>query len=153
MRRNNGWDTKGTFFVELYVHDDGIVYETATDKPNRSIQALLPLLQQVDGYGELVIEFRSKGYHDPGSRYGGPDNLGYPPEGDDERTLLQAYIYNSPHKIPVPPQLAQQLWDTYEEQIYEAEIDRSPDYGDYDDINDDITKIADIVTEDPDIFN
>lgn len=33
----------------------------------------------------LVMPFLSSGYWDPGSMYGGPDRVGLPPEGEDER--------------------------------------------------------------------
>lgn len=37
-----------------------------------------------DYYEECEGTVTVKGYHDPGSMYGGRDNLGSPPEGDNE---------------------------------------------------------------------
>ena len=81
-------------------------------------------------YADLIIEFVSTGYYDPGSMYGGPDNLGSPPEGEDERTLTEAYLVTaeSDH-LKLPQDVQQALFEHYEAKIYEADLDdNEPDF-------------------------
>ena len=76
---------------------------------------------------ELVIEFESDGYYDAG-RVSGPPEDCYPPEGDDERTLSEAYLSISPkEQIELPVEVQQELFDYFYEEIKEVEIDTSGD--------------------------
>lgn len=95
-------------------------------KAYNNMEQALPML---DHYlladGELVIEFKSSGYYDSGRTYGDPYNC-YPPEGDDERTLVNAYIEYGP-ELPIrrsvlPKEVQQQLFDMYAERIQETEL-------------------------------
>lgn len=65
---------------------------------------------------KLSIEFRSKGYHDSGS------GIGYPPEGEDIRTLEKAYLVGSRGEVELPRHLAQGLFNQYEKQIDQVEL-------------------------------
>jgi hypothetical protein len=87
----------------------------------KEIDDSTPDLQEVLGieYGELTISFVSTGYSDPGSMYGGPDGVGWPPEYDDERTVEYITLDNEP--------VDKALWDEIEgwlhDEIQEEEID------------------------------
>lgn len=138
------WDINHYTSVELFM-DDGVVYDSS-DETNDTIQKLAPVLSKVpDQYGELVLHFRSQGYHEPMSMYGGPDNLGWPEEYDDERTLLQAVLEAGGKKIEIPAPLNEELFQQYINEVNEEEL---PDYDDY---YEDVNKLANAITEDPDI--
>ena len=76
----------------------------------------------VPGVDELVIEFVSSGYYEPASMYGGSDRLGWPEDGDDERLLSRAYLIDGRREVELPPDVQQQLFDLYEDRIYEVEL-------------------------------
>ena len=71
---------------------------------------------------ELVIEFTSSGYIEPASMYGGADRLGWEASSDDERLLSRAYLLDGKREIELPPTTQQQLFDLYEDLIYEVEL-------------------------------
>jgi len=120
------WDQSETFSTEIFFCiDDGTVWDTLDNE--------VPLLYNIMCSGlileaELIIDFRSVGYNDPGSMYGGPDNLGYPPEGDDERTLEDAYLTTKKGKVKLPLPLQSQLFDFYKDRIDDMEIEPDDDY-------------------------
>jgi len=68
--------------------------------------------------GELVIEWVSSGYYSPKSMYGGPDNLGHPAEGDDERTLKRAYYLADKVEHPIPLTSQKLLFTKYLSEVY-----------------------------------
>lgn len=79
---------------------------------------------------DLIIKFRSTGYRDTGSMYGGSDNLGWAPEGDDERFLDEAYLEVFPTATPdnsfrvdLPKERQQELFERFREDIQEIELD------------------------------
>ena len=63
------WNITDTFSIEELCDDD------------------LPEVLAGKGITELEITYRSNGYWERASMYGGPDNLGWPEEGEDERTI------------------------------------------------------------------
>ena len=86
---------------------------------------------------EMVVEWESTGYYDPGVCSGPPEKC-YPPEGEDERTVTGAYIHvwlcdegpsaEAPQfKIPVPEEHLEKLQDFFQEEIDELDV---PDPGD-----------------------
>lgn len=86
--------------------------------------------------GELTINYTSTGYHDPGNMYGGPDQLGYPPEGSDERTIVgatyQAYNDNDASDIPevkINPAHFAVLDKIYGNHIADGPVSEPDDYG------------------------
>jgi hypothetical protein len=152
------WDTTGTFSVEFYMRE-GQVFDAATDKGNDTIQKLAHIITKLpEQWVELIIEFRSQGYYEPASMHGGRDHLGWPEEGDDERTLIRAYLlplqtHGQPNReIRIRPSLADELFQQYIDKIQETEIDTGPDYPDEDRYDENVQKLADTITEDPDIF-
>jgi hypothetical protein len=99
----------GQFNIELEYQPEIGVF----DLDGKHLPMLTPYLK---GDGELVIHWLSSGYYDSGSMYGGPDNLGWPPEGDEERTLSNAYIH-ADSTIDLPKDVQQELFDVYEKKI------------------------------------
>jgi hypothetical protein len=126
----------GTFSVELFYYDGKEpVWERQTwDNQNKKytyVDTEFPMnLRQFysgDDVIELVIEFESDGYYDPGRVSGAPEDC-YPPEGDDERTLSEVYLSISPkERIELPVEVQQELFDYLYEEIEEVEIDTSGD--------------------------
>jgi hypothetical protein len=111
----------GHFSIELeYVPELGVF--DSNGKP-------LPMLNDhLKEDGELVINWLSTGYYEPASMYGGPDNLGHPDEGEDERTLNNAYIHVfSPNKlvVEIPKDVQAALFDIYEKKIVDQDV---PEY-------------------------
>lgn len=127
MKRS--WNVTDELPIELYVDEDGSTWDT----DDNDITSILDLTVLGLEDAELVIEFTSEGYYDSGSMYGGPDNLGYPPEGDDERLLSEAYLCVNGERIKtfcLTKQTQQNLFDRYEDNIQDVEVDTDyePDY-------------------------
>ena len=82
---------------------------------------------------EIVVEFKSSGYSDPGC-ISGPVERCYPPEGDDERELEEAYINDEDRKIELSKEIQEKVFDEFSEEIQEVELSNDgPDYDDRDD--------------------
>jgi hypothetical protein len=85
---------------------------------------------------EMEICFLGSGYYTPASMYGGPDHLGWPEEGEDERILdglVDVSCDDSPTK-KLSKAASQAMFDLMEEEIYQEEVS-SNDYRDYDGFN------------------
>lgn len=125
MSRERSWkNVKGKFVRELGV-EGGQAFDDGSELPAELSSLLLPFLVSD---GELVIEFTSSGYYDPGSMYGGWQNLGSPPEGEDERLLSVAYLeLDNPNgyqdRVELPNDVQQKLFDHYLDRIEAAELD------------------------------
>lgn len=72
-----------------------------------AIQAALPAY--LEGW-ELVIQWQSSGYYDPGVRSGPAENC-YPPEGDEERTFLSASMWDGENTVPLDGVLGETLFE------------------------------------------
>ena len=117
MAKVRSWNVSSHFCAELTVgtNEDGerFVLDEYNDK-------LIPELIGVATQDcEMVIHFNSEGYHDPGSMYGGPDNLGYPPECEDNRTLDLIVLSTG---IVVPKAIQDKIFDQYQKLIDLAPI-------------------------------
>jgi len=152
------WNENADFIAELETDGHQVVDLThdITNEQAPILGKLAPQIQKLGGHAELIVNFNSKGYNDPGSMYGGSDNLGYPPEGDDERTPNEAYLKSDKNKIPLDPKLTEALFDHYIDQIMDTELPESePDPGPesrYDQYEQ-VQRLANFITEDPNIFN
>jgi hypothetical protein len=89
---------------------------------NDYLPGLLAYRKQIEDGDELVIEFESSGYYDPGKTYGPPENC-YPPEGDDEREVTDVYIFSDGHRYAIDQSLWEDIEELFRDQIEEAEID------------------------------
>lgn len=126
MSGRRSWNVQGIVSDELFWVDGELWLN------DKKVTEVLPcLLKYIQEDAEFVIEFNSKGYYDPGSKYGGPDNLGSPPEGDDERLVDDIYILCNKKRTAID----KADWDSIEgfcrEKIDNAEIDTSdpgPEY-------------------------
>lgn len=110
------WDTTGVYSVELQVLNG-----QTCDFDGNQVECISLAEYHLD-YAELVIEFRSKGYHSPMSMYGGPDNLGWPEEGSDERSLESAYLLCDGERTEIPESTQQATYAAYEPQILKADL-------------------------------
>jgi hypothetical protein len=116
----------GQFSIEIYVDKKQIL-----DIDDNPIPELMPqrlYFSDEDDAAELIIDFRSSGYDDPGSMYGGPDNLGYPPEGDDERLLESAHLKLDGVELELTKEQQDKLFDRYEDEIHDVELEAEDDY-------------------------
>jgi len=103
-------------------YNSWLVYEGQTLYPPHISSLLAPYISD-DEYIELVIHFRSSGYYDPGSIYGGPYGVGWPPESEDNRVLdYAALIINNKLEVKLPKELGVMLMGFYEYQIEEIEL-------------------------------
>lgn len=90
MPRETNWNYTFTLSRELGRSPEGEVYDLATDgEVPKEIKALIVDFREVY---ELLVEVHCVGYHVPASMYGGADHMGWPEEGDDERTVTCLYL-------------------------------------------------------------
>jgi hypothetical protein len=80
---------------------------------------------------QLEIEFTSTGYCDPGKLSGPPEDC-YPPEGDDERSLVTIELSTTSYSVIIEGDLADKLFAKYASDVDDVEIDESNDDGGYD---------------------
>jgi hypothetical protein len=110
----------GTLCREVYFDAAGVLCDAAGDKPLPAAVQAAAAAMGLDRAGvfDLLIDFDSSGYYDPGSMYGGRDRLGSPPEGDDERIVRGAAI----DRLPLPKEAVAALADCFYDSIAEVEI-------------------------------
>ena len=72
-----------------------------------------------DDIVEIEIDFISSGCYQPASMHGGPDGLGWPEEGEDEREFVAARLNGV--KLPEGQGLA--YFDRFKNEIDAVEID------------------------------
>ena len=98
--------------------------------------------QPLVGGVELDFDVRSSGSYEPMSMYGGPDHLGWPEEGCDDRELRGVDVLLNGKKVgSLNKDAVDALDDLYREKFEAAELpetDDGPDYDppDYDDFED-----------------
>lgn len=119
MSKTKTWkNAQGCVSIELDIDDAGMVFDLNSEFGFRSNEfALLKPYIGPEG-SEVLIHFLSSGFYEPMSMYGGPDNLGYPEEGLDERTLDNVHIDNK----ELPQELAQRIFDLYYSQVEKADL-------------------------------
>jgi predicted nucleic acid-binding protein len=110
----------GQFSIEIYVHDQMVLDIEEKERPVLNPQRLYFDAEDV---AELIIDFTSTGYEDSGSMYGGPDDLGWPPEGDEERFLETAYLLLEGVKIILSKEQQQTLFELYIDEIEAVELE------------------------------
>jgi hypothetical protein len=115
---SRSWDLNGTYSLELQLVDGQTQDFDGNPFPH------LDLAHHGLEYAELVIEFRSRGHYQPASMYGGPDHLGWPEEGSDERTLLNAYLELGPGGgVSLPEAVQAAVFAALEKQIQTADLE------------------------------
>jgi len=115
----------GQFSIEVYL--DGDVVRDTDDKELKPLEGIVKL----DDALELVIDFRSSGYHESASMYGGPDNLGWPEDYADERLLESAYLTDGKTETKLTQAQQDQLFALYSDQIDEVEVEADNDGPEY----------------------
>lgn len=91
------------------------------DELENNLEIISHYIEENQEY-ELVIDFLSSGHYDPGNKYG-PIDTCYPPEGEDNRTLKEAYLFCDGNKIELPKDLQEKLFNLYYKQIEESEVE------------------------------
>lgn len=83
----------------------------------------LPECVRGRGIDNVDIDFRSIGYRLEMSMYGGPDGLGWPAEGDDERTLETMVAWTADGcAIPLTPEEQSQVFEAFYDEVNDAEL-------------------------------
>lgn len=101
----------GKLYIEITVNENGI-WDSHNDT---ELSMLAPYVKE---HAELTIHFLCNGHYQPFSMYGGPDNLGHPEDGEEER-LLDFVEVNS---VKLPDKIAQQIFNLYESQIENVDV-------------------------------
>lgn len=74
---------------------------------------------EIDGeLKELEIDFLSSGYYDPGSMYGGPHGLGWPPDEHEDREFDAAKIDG----IKLTREQGEKYFEEFRNRIEDVEI-------------------------------
>ena len=116
----------GKFFREIIIlADDSTMGEKLSDMLDAALRrGYLCGDERLDEEpADLFITFRSQGYDDPGSTYN-PETA-YPPEGDDERTLVDVRFEfgDDAVRIDLTDDEKRQIFEYFETQIQECELD------------------------------
>jgi len=113
-------NVRGQFVLEIYSNHIGIVFDMNDDTEIPELNGILEL----NDSGELVIDFLSSGYYQPMSMYGGPDHLGWPAEGSEDRELDSARVENTDYDCAtLTTEQQNTLFNRYESQISEVELE------------------------------
>jgi hypothetical protein len=137
---------RGSISVEIsrdngeFIDVDG---KTLPESVSKELEPIFIGVKDEDVYAELVIDFTSSGYYTPMSMYGGPDHLGWPEEGEDERTISGTVtIYwrrwhsGGGSKSELSQKASDDLFDAYLDKIESQDLEYDdydpPDYDDYD---------------------
>ena len=140
MSRTEWSNVQGELKLDIY-RDRNELYDPDTN--NEAPECLLPYVQDEDAAYELVIDFTSSGYDDSGQMYGGPDGVGVPPEGEDNRNPENAHITFSfydvkglngkvipakaewkLYKVELPKKVQEEIFEYYREAIQDVEIEK-----------------------------
>lgn len=119
------WNTTASCWIELWRDEvDGQVYE---GRNQQHVPAgLADLCRDIDCCYELEIQFTSRGYFEPASMYGGPQHVGWPADGDDERTLNHVLLHSDigdKHQTTVIRQpLADELFGFFSSAVEATEL-------------------------------
>lgn len=74
-------------------------------------------------YYEIVVEFESSGYDDPGKFCGPPEDC-YPPEGWEEREWVRVYAEDEDNnRVEFDDETSKLVFDYYYDQIMEVELE------------------------------
>jgi len=134
LSQTKEWNTNGSYSIEVSLlspngdpDPNGNVYDVTHSLENDpTLQHLKPYLQKIPEsgyYGELVIEFSSKGSHTNKSMYGGNDRVGWPEESDEGRVYLDSYIKSNNQKISIDKNIGESLFERFKNSIDEVSID------------------------------
>jgi len=131
-------NVSGELKLALYRGGHELYDEAANEAP----ECLLPYIQDDDSTYELVIDFVSSGYRREAEMYGGPDNLGFPAEGEDDRNPECAHVFftysevvdctlpvtkdsivKKTLKVELPKKVQDEVFGWYREAIQDVEIE------------------------------
>ena len=131
--QQNRWtDSPSELIVNLDVGEMEEIYDISNDKDisgemSAAILSILDLDTIRQGDTEMIIDFASSGYNDPG-RIHGPVETSYPPESSDERTVKRVtFLVGGQLVGELPPQLLRTVEQEYQKEINESEMDTYSD--------------------------
>jgi hypothetical protein len=141
VKTQSRWtDSPSELVVNFDIGEMEEIYDMSYDKDisaemSGAILSVLNLDTIRRGDAEMIIDFASSGYNDPG-RPGGPVETSYPPEGADERTVKGVtFLSGGQLAGELNPQFFGIVEQEYQKEINEAAIDTYSDEdrrGDYD---------------------
>jgi len=134
------WNTESFMTVAIFPPDhdsprwhDTLCWTDDSDDLPESIDAELKRLiptPTISKTYELEITFQSKGYYDKGVIVGPPEKC-YPPEGEDERTVILIDVVCDGFYIThsaLSETTFDAVYDRWETEINDAEFDTEEDY-------------------------
>lgn len=142
MNKVKKWNgVEGCFVIECGLVDLGYGHhgkwiDAHTEQPlpkivAKELTAMFLGSDPEDIAAELIIKFESNGFYDPGRTYGDPYYC-YPPEGEDERTIIgNVEVLEGTAKRHLSKEASDELFDIYLKKIEDVEIDCSPHEPDY----------------------
>jgi hypothetical protein len=117
------WNTNAQFNTTVTLVDGLWPVWIYSHNNKRVCQELGNYLNKCDPSAEIEIwiDFQSRGYYSPASMYGGADRVGWPEEGDDERTVNNVKVNE------VLVSIAEKIFAECFDKVEQVEIDRSDD--------------------------
>jgi hypothetical protein len=123
MSRVTRWSgVLGTFAAELTVSDGTVWFG-----PNAELPILVPYVGERTDL-ELVVQFTSNGYSDPGNAYD------CPPEGEDNREMVEVSLGCPAGKFCLPREVQEEIFNNVAvvKAVEAIELDCSDDEPEYD---------------------
>lgn len=109
----------GQYKVGIYFDPkDSTVREAKQDRPLPPLAGAI-----IPNDPTLVVEFVSSGWCDPGSMYGGWQNVGNPPDGDDERQFNRVYLLDGEQEIELSEKTQLALFELFLDEVNNVELD------------------------------
>lgn len=123
MRRTKTWvGVRGKYYIECWRYWGGVI--------DAHTQKFIPVDNELfQDTAEITIHFESTGSFDPGCMWMPNGDPGYPPEGDEERTFVAAFIreHGSKDEVRLSDDVGNRLFEMYEEKINDVELDYTQD--------------------------
>jgi len=140
IKLSDNWkDIPAELNIEISVGEFDELYDISHDRDlpeglESAILEIVPLDIIKGGNVELSVDFQSSGMDEPASMYGGPDQLGWPAQNDEERLVKKVSVFVDGKVVgALPPEVNGIIEQEYAREINGTEIDREDEYsrGDY----------------------
>ena len=121
-------DSPGDIVINLLESWTDGVYDDSNDKDisetlSSIILKIVPIEVIKQGNTEMIIDFTSSGYNDPGRTHGPPETS-YPPESSDERSVESVkFLVNGKLVGELPKEYIGIVEQEYQQEISQTNID------------------------------
>lgn len=100
--------------LPLFVDEDGIVRDSVYEREIKLPQNV------VYGDTRLVLLYTVRTYTNDGNVYGGRDNLGFPPESEQDLFLYDCFIKNEFEEVILGESKQLELFNLYKDELYDV---------------------------------